>query len=125
MTRTLPDRWAGRSLGESGLRVGGSAAGGRMVHQGGVGRPYVAGPEQWTGSEVQIDKWPTASVKIVPDRSIFIVVKGRVGTVFPGTASAIGRDIVAFVPYEPLNIAYLTIALAKVCADMSTSARGQ
>ena len=125
MTSTLPDRWAVAPLREIGLLVSGNSPAGSLINQVGVGTPYVTGPEQWTGSEVHIDKWTTASVKIVPDRSIFIVVKGRVGTVFPGIASAIGRDIVAFVPYEPLNIDYLTIVLGKVCADMSASARGQ
>ena len=81
--------------------------------------------EQWTGDEVIIDKWTTASVTVVPERSIFIMLRGSVvGVVFPGIASAIGRGIGAFVPYEPLNREYLVIALREICKGLVHQARG-
>jgi type I restriction enzyme S subunit len=62
---------------------------------------------------------------VAPERSIFIVVKGAgVGKVFPGAAAAIGRDIVAFVPYKPLDRDFIYLALREQCKGLVGDARG-
>src|SRR6266567_144746 len=104
MSPSDKSKWSRAPLSALGLLVSGQSPASNPVNHEGLGAPYVSGPEQWTGEQVVIDKWTTASAKITPERSIYIVMKGAgVGTVFPGTVAVIGRDIAAFVPYEPLD----------------------
>ena len=64
-------------------------------------------------------------LRVVPERSIFIVVKGHgVGNVFPGISAVIGRDLAAFIPYEPLNKDFFAFLLEEVCGQLVSSARG-
>lgn len=117
--------WARAPLSTLGILISGQSPASRFVNQDGRGTPYVSGPEQWNGTQVVIDKWTTSQVKIVPERSIFIVMKGsRVGSVFPGTAAAIGRDLAAYVPFKPLGSRFMTIALREACKTLAADARG-
>jgi type I restriction enzyme, S subunit len=118
-------KWSRAPLSALGVLISGQSPASKFVNHDGRGTPYVSGPEQWTGEQVVIDKWTTSSANIVPERSIFIVMKGAgVGTVFPGRSAAIGRDIAAFVPYEPLNRDYVNIALREECKGLVDDARG-
>jgi type I restriction enzyme S subunit len=117
--------WATVPLSEIGVLISGQSPPQSAVNQDGQGTPYVTGPEQWTGEEVVVDKWTTAAATVVPERSIFIMLRGSVvGVVFPGISSAIGRGIAAFVPYEPLNRQYLIAVLRDMCKVFVEQARG-
>ena len=118
-------KWSRAPLSALGILISGQSPPSRLVNKEGQGIPYVSGPEQWTGEQVVIDKWTTSTAKIAPERSIFIVMKGAgVGTAFPGREAAIGRDIAAFVPYEPLDREFMTILLHERCKDLVDDARG-
>lgn len=125
MSHSENGKWSRAPLSALGMLISGQSPASKFVNQDGRGIPYVSGPEQWTGEQVVIDKWTTSSAKIVPERSIFIVMKGAgVGTAFPGRSAAIGRDIAAFVPYEPLNLNYINIILREQCKRLVDDARG-
>ncbi len=87
------------TLDKVGKLVCGQSPASATVNRNGVGTPYCTGPEQWDGLKIHLDKWTTDPKRIVDQDSIFITVKGSgVGTLFPGTQCAIGRDVYAYVP---------------------------
>lgn len=89
------------TLDKVGRLVCGQSPASATVNRDGVGTPYCTGPEQWDGINVHLDKWTTDPKRIVDEESIFITVKGSgVGTLFPGTRCAIGRDVYAYVPEQ-------------------------
>ena len=82
------------------------------VNSDGRGMPYVSGPEQWDGHRVELTKWTTNPKRIAPERSIFVTVKGAgVGTIFPGSEAAIGRDIYAYEPSDFLDMGFVLEAI--------------
>lgn len=87
------------TLDKVGKLVCGQSPASATVNRDGVGTSYCTGPEQWDGLSIHLDKWTTDPKRIVDEESIFITVKGSgVGTLFPGTRCAIGRDVYAYVP---------------------------
>ena len=98
----LPEGWAVTLLDDFGTIYCGQSPSVKDVNAKGEGTPYVTGPEQWDGESIHASKWTTDPRRVVPDGCIFITVKGAgVGTLFPGKACAIGRDIYAFHPTSP------------------------
>lgn len=96
-----------------------------QVNTEGRGTVYISGPEQWDGHEIHQSKWTTHAARKAPENSIFITVKGSgVGTMFPGIAAAIGRDIYAFQPYEGINARFVYYALQFSIQDVIAKARG-
>lgn len=86
--------WVSTTLSAFGKLHCGQSPASEQVNIKGEGVPYVSGPEQWDGTRLNLKKWTTAPSRIAPEASIFITVKGAgVGTMFPGMAGAIGRDI--------------------------------
>src|SRR5262245_44052441 len=93
----LPVGWALTTLNDVGSLFCGQSPASSTVNTAGQGVPYVSGPEQWDGAVLHMNKWTTEPARMVPDGTVFVTVKGAgVGTVFPGAACAIGRDIYAF-----------------------------
>jgi len=91
----------------------------------GKGVPYISGPEQWDGSVVHLNKWTTDPKRMAPDGSIFITVKGAgVGTIFPGVAGAIGRDVYAFKPREEVDRHLVRYALLHSVNEIKRRAVG-
>jgi type I restriction enzyme S subunit len=87
------------TLGELGVLHCGQSPPASAVNRDGTGVPYVSGPDHWDGNVLSLDKWTTDPRRQVPPACVFITVKGAgVGTIFPGVACAIGRDIYAFEP---------------------------
>jgi type I restriction enzyme, S subunit len=126
MTSEVPDRWMEVSLDQLGLLSSGSTPSRSQINSTARGEPYIAGPGQWTPNGLIVDRWTTARRAIVPDGSIFIVVKGGgVGKVFPGLRSVIGRDLVAFVAYAPLNHEFMLVTLEVLCSALADTAKGQ
>ena len=63
--------------------------------------------------------------RIVPDGCIFVTVKGSgVGTLFPGIACAIGRDVYAFEPNDQCLSGYVELALRASITDVLRHASG-
>jgi type I restriction enzyme S subunit len=97
----LPKGWQACTLDSVGVLFCGQSPPTSAVNRDGKGMAYVTGPEQWDGSTLHIDKWTTAPTRVVPDGCVFITVKGAgVGTLFPGKACTIGRDVYAYKPTE-------------------------
>lgn len=96
----LPCGWAATQLGELGTLHCGQSPPAAEVNEQGTGTPYVSGPDQWDGSHLEARKWTTAPRRLVPDGCIFVTVGAGVGTIFPGVACAIGRDIYAYEPHR-------------------------
>jgi type I restriction enzyme, S subunit len=95
------------------------------VNQNGLGTPYISGPEQWDGFQIQMSKWTTARCLVAPANSIFITVKGAgVGKMFPGTTAAIGQDIYAFEPSIEMDYAFIYRALQYSIQDVIAKAHG-
>ena len=91
----------------------------------GKGWPYVTGPEQLHGGQLEINKWTEKPRRLAPDNSIFITVKGAgVGTIFYGCEAAIGRDIYAFHPSEQLSAKFVEHALRCRIHEILRNARG-
>jgi len=108
----LPDGWCRTSLDAIGTIFCGQSPATKDVNANGEGTPYVTGPEQWDGHVIHANKWTTDPRRIVPDGCIFITVKGAgVGTLFPGEACAIGRDVYAFHPTSPISRDFTQYAL--------------
>ncbi len=108
----LPEGWCRTSLDAIGTIYCGQSPATKDVNSVGVGTPYVTGPEQWDGHVIHANKWTTDPRRIVPDGCIFITVKGAgVGTLFPGEACAIGRDVYAFHPTSPISRDFTQYAL--------------
>lgn len=85
----------------------------------------MTGPDQWDGSLVREDKWTTSPRRVVPDGCVFITVKGAgVGTIFPGVAAAIGRDIYAFEPRRELNWRFVETAIRHTVQQLTRTAVG-
>ena len=111
-----------RDLGQ--LHCGQSPAS-KDVNTEGDGTLYVTGPEQWDGHSVHESKWTTDPRRIVPNGCIFITVKGSgVGTLFPGIACAIGRDVYAFEPNDRCLSGYVELALQASINDVLRHASG-
>lgn len=114
-----------RKLSELGRLHCGQSPPSTDVNRDNRGTPYVTGPEHWDGAQLALDKWTTAPKRVVPPDCVFITVKGAgVGTVFPGVACAIGRDIYAFEPERELSARYLEHWLRFRLQTLIRDARG-
>lgn len=123
--RGLPTGWAVTGMSALGRLLCGTSPESSEVNREGRGTPYVTGPEQWDGSTLHLDKWTTSPRRVVPDGCIFITVKGAgVGTLFPGKAVAIGRDIYAFQPHPLTNGKFIEHALTHTISDVIRQAQG-
>lgn len=121
----LPRGWTTSSLGEFGEVYCGQSSTAADVNTEGRGTPYVTGPEQWTGSAIELNKWTTTPKRVVPEGCIFITVKGAgVGKMFPGVACAIGRDVYAYEPARELSYPFVMKALAYTVNTVIREARG-
>ncbi|MEH0072382.1 restriction endonuclease subunit S [Pannonibacter sp. Pt2-lr] len=121
----LPKGWATTDLGAIGEVYCGQSSTASDVNGEGRGTPYVTGPEQWTGSEIELNKWTTTPKRTVPEGCIFITVKGAgVGKMFPGVACAIGRDVYAYEPSKQLLYPFVMRALANTVNAVIREARG-
>jgi type I restriction enzyme, S subunit len=122
---SLPTGWTCTIMGDLGELFCGTSPPSPTVNTDGQGTPYVSGPEQWDGVELHMDKWTTSPSRIVPVGCIFITVKGAgVGTLFPGKAAAIGRDIYAFRPHKQINLRFVHHALQFTIQDVIRQAQG-
>lgn len=125
MTQSLPVGWATASLSDVGDLHGGQSPSVSDVNRDGIGTPYVTGPDQWDGVTLHLDKWTTNPKRVVPDGCIFITVKGAgVGTLFPGVACAIGRDVYAFEPSPLLSRRFIEHSLRYNIAEVLRHAKG-
>jgi type I restriction enzyme, S subunit len=120
-----PVGWVRTTLGEIGTLYCGQSPPSITVNGDGKGTVYVTGPEQWDGARVLTDKWTTDPRRIVPDGCIFVTVKGAgVGTIFPGIACAIGRDIYAYCPSASVSSAFIQHALHATINEVKRQAQG-
>ncbi len=123
--KAIPARWMEVKLGSIGDVYCGQSPQSSAVNSEGLGTPYVSGPDQWNGRDVELNKWTTDSKRVVPARSVFITVKGAgVGTVFPGVPCVIGRDIYAFCPNEHLDTKFVQHAIRFDIERMKLNAVG-
>lgn len=121
----LPRGWVTSRLGTFGEVYCGQSSTASDVNAEGRGTPYVTGPEQWTGSALELNKWTTTPKRVVPEGCIFITVKGAgVGKMFPGVACAIGRDVYAYEPSRELSYPFVMKALAYTVNTVIREARG-
>ncbi|WP_163875663.1 restriction endonuclease subunit S [Rhizobium laguerreae] len=121
----LPRGWVTSSLGNFGEVYCGQSSTAADVNSDGRGTAYVTGPEQWTGTAIELNKWTTTPKRIVPDGCIFITVKGAgVGKMFPGISCAIGRDVYAYRPSQELSYPFVAKALAHTVNAVIREARG-
>ena len=96
----LPEGWVVIKLENLGELICGQSPSVNEVNRENKGVLYVTGPEQWNGKHIEETKWTEFPKRLAPQDCIFITVKGAgVGTIFPGIACAIGRDIYAFKPH--------------------------
>jgi type I restriction enzyme, S subunit len=117
--------WIRTTLDEIGTLYCGQSPPSKAVNGDGKGTVYITGPEQWDGKRILIDKWTTDPRRIVPDGCIFITVKGAgVGTIFPGIASAIGRDIYAYYPSESVSPSFIRYTLHATIDMVKRQAKG-
>jgi type I restriction enzyme S subunit len=117
--------WVVTTMGALGRLHCGQSPPSAEVNSDGNGTPYVSGPEQWDGNAVHLSKWTTAPGRTAPAGTVFITVKGSgVGTLFPGVAAAIGRDIYAFEPHASVNFRFVYRALQFSINDVIGKARG-
>lgn len=122
---STPAAWVHTTIAALGRLHCGQSPPSAQVNRDGEGTPYVSGPEQWDGYSVHMNKWTTASGRSVPAGTVFITVKGSgVGTLFPGVACAIGRDIYAFEPHAPINFRFVYRALQFSISHVISKARG-
>ena len=125
MSEGVQQEWITTTLSAFGELHCGQSPPSEQVNVKGAGVPYVSGPEQWDGTRLHLGKWTTASCRLAPEASIFITVKGAgVGTMFPGTASAIGRDIYAFEPSKRMDARFVFRALEYSIKDVIARAHG-
>lgn len=123
--KELPEGWVEVLADEVGDLICGQSPTAATVNSEGIGTPYVTGPEQWTGRDIEKNKWTTEPKRFAPDRSIFITVKGAgVGKTFPGTFCAIGRDVYAFKPSDELSFPFVINAIRSNIAEIVRNARG-
>jgi type I restriction enzyme S subunit len=121
----IPEGWAAATLGDIGDLYCGQSPAINFVNTTGAGTPYITGPEQWDGNELHVDKWTTDPRRSVPDRCIFVTVKGAgVGTIFPGLRGAIGRDIYAFKPATGIDDSFVRRALEFTVSEIKRNAAG-
>jgi len=121
----IPAGWVDTKLDDLGDLYCGQSPSTRDVNQDGRGTPYVTGPEQWDGQNVHRTKWTTDPRRVVPDGCIFITVKGAgVGTMFPGIACAIGRDVYAYRPNPQVDFHYVSYSLQHTIDEVLRNARG-
>lgn len=121
----LPEGWTTANLDELGHLYCGQSPPTSCVNSTGEGTPYVTGPDQWDGNAIRIDKWTTVPKRTVPEGSIFVTVKGAgVGTIFPGVAGAIGRDIYAFKPASAMSDGFVRNALEFTVSEIKNNAEG-
>lgn len=121
----LPKGWAPVTLDTIGVLHCGQSPTTATVNRNQEGVPYATGPEQWDGNTLTVDKWTTAPRRVVPDGCIFITVKGAgVGTIFPGTACAIGRDIYAYQPCPYVSPKFIEHSLRFNISQVLRNARG-
>ncbi|MBY5719286.1 hypothetical protein HFO33_22280 [Rhizobium leguminosarum] len=121
----LPKGWVSENLGAFGEVYCGQSSTASDVNTDGRGTPYVTGPEQWTGTAIELNKWTTTPKRVVPDGCIFITVKGAgVGKMFPGVSCAIGRDVYAYRPSPQLSYRFVAKALAYTVNAVIREARG-
>jgi type I restriction enzyme S subunit len=119
------DGWVRTTLDELGTLYCGQSPPSQVVNRDGQGIVYVTGPEQWDGEQILIDKWTTEPRRMVPDGCIFVTVKDAgVGTIFPGIACAIGRDIYAYCPSESVSSAFIHHALHATIDVVKRQAKG-
>lgn len=124
-TQGLPATWTRVQLGDVGVVHCGQSPPTAAVNKEGRGTPYVTGPEQWDGSRLHMDKWTTEPKRMAPAGSVFVTVKGAgVGTVFPGVAAAIGRDVYAFEPKAGVSPSFVEHALRFTVQDVIRHAVG-
>lgn len=117
--------WAPVLLGELGQTHCGQSPSAADVNSDREGTVYISGPEHWDGHAVGVDKWTTNPKRIVPDGCLFITVKGAgVGTIFPGIAAAIGRDVYAFQPHHTLDVQFVRWALVHTVEELKRNAVG-
>lgn len=125
MVSALPPGWARAKLGDIGILYAGQSPSAHTVNEEGRGTPYVTGPEQWDGRAFHKPKWTTDPRRIVPERCIFITVKGGgVGKTFPGITAAIGRDIQAYQPSAELDFQFMLRTIAYRASEIIEHARG-
>jgi type I restriction enzyme S subunit len=125
MSEALPEGWVWVSLDEVGQLFCGQSPPTKDVNTVGKGTLYVTGPEQWDGKDIHANKWTTDPRRLVPDHCLFITVKGAgVGTLFPGVACAIGRDIYAYRPSLHLSGSFLRFALQHTIDEIIRQAAG-
>lgn len=121
----LPHGWRAISLGDAGRLHCGQSPSVSEVNHDGKGTPYVTGPDHWDGNQLTADKWTTNPRRIVPAGCIFITVKGAgVGTLFPGIACAIGRDVYAYQPSTGLSPKFVEHALRHRISEILRHAKG-
>lgn len=117
--------WPLVTLGDLGRVICGQSPPSGSVNTRGVGTPYVSGPEQWDGTSLLLGKWTTDPRRVVTEGCVFVTVKGAgVGTVFPGVAAAIGRDVYAFEPNSRADARFVEHALRHTAAEVVRAARG-
>lgn len=117
--------WAPVILGELGHIHCGQSPTTADVNSKGVGTVYISGPEHWDGHTLEVDKWTTKPKRMVPEGCLFITVKGAgVGTIFPGVAGAIGRDIYAFEPHPDMHMRFVRWALVETIEELKRNAVG-
>lgn len=122
---TLPAGWTATTFNSLGTLFCGQSPSSAAVNVVGKGTLYVTGPEQWDGESLHHSKWTIAPKRVVPEGCIFITVKGAgVGTLFPGVACAIGRDVYAFHPFPGLEVEFILLALKRNILSVKSSARG-
>lgn len=125
MTCALPFGWTTAKLDAIGTLFCGQSPRAQEVNSIGKGSLYVSGPDQWDGQKVLATKWTVSPKRSVPDGCIFITVKGAgVGTLFPGPACAIGRDIYAFLPTPPVTREFTHFALQHTIQQIVREASG-
>ncbi len=125
MRGELPEGWVEVELSDVGKLHCGQSPPTAEVNHTGEGEIYVTGPDQWDGTSLRLDKWTTQPKRVAPDGCVFITVKGAgVGTVFPGTACAIGRDVYAFEPAEGVVPGFILHAIYFTIAEVLRHARG-
>jgi type I restriction enzyme S subunit len=121
----LPSGWAATSLDDVGTLHCGQSPPASEVNSEGKGTPYITGPEHWDGNTLAVDKWTTDPRRVVPSSCIFITVKGAgVGTLFPGIAGAIGRDVYAYGPSTELSVTFIEHSLRFSIAEILRHAKG-
>ncbi len=122
---TQQEHWIRAHLNDLGTLYCGQSPSVSEVNTNGIGTPYVTGPEHWDGHKLALGKWTTNPKRIVPAGCIFITVKGAgVGKIFPGVASAIGRDVYAFKPKEEVSPKFVEHALRFTVQDVLRHAVG-